>query len=108
MIAHVGEEGKRGCPLWDEGQVWGDLLSAGLELDVLDGDVVEGAVEVVDRAHDGGVEAVGEDLGTEEAVNPWQRKCLRCAGFLSWGPLVYNNLQHGFGAASLRRGRLAG
>ena len=46
--------------MWD-----GALLSPGLELDVLDGDVVEGEVEVVDRAHDGGVEAVGEDLGGE-------------------------------------------
>ena len=39
-----------------------DLLSPGLELDVLDGNVVDGEVEVVDGAHDGGVEAVGEDL----------------------------------------------
>ena len=36
-------------------------LSPGLELDVLDGDVVDGEVEVVDCTHDGGVEAVGDD-----------------------------------------------
>ena len=41
----------------------GGWLSPGLELDVLDGDGVEGELEVVDGAHDGGVEAVGEDLG---------------------------------------------
>ena len=34
------------------------LLSRGAELHVLDGDAVEGEVEVVDGAHDGGVEAV--------------------------------------------------
>ena len=47
--------------MWDEGQRWRGLLSPGLELDVLDGDAVEGELEVVDGAHDGGVEAVGEE-----------------------------------------------
>ena len=42
-----------------------DMLSLGLGLDVLDGDVVNGELEVVDGAHDGGVEAVGEHLGGE-------------------------------------------
>ena len=42
-----------------------DMLSLGLELDVLDGHIVAGELEVVDGAHDGGVEAVGEDLGGE-------------------------------------------
>jgi hypothetical protein len=37
------------------------LLSPGLELDVLDGDFVDGEVEVMDSAFDGGAEAVGED-----------------------------------------------
>ena len=41
------------------------LLSPGLELDVLDGGVVDGDVEVVNGAHDGGVQAVGEDFGGE-------------------------------------------
>ena len=43
----------------------GDLLAPGLELDVLDGDVVDAELEVVNGAHDGGVEAVSEDLGGE-------------------------------------------
>ena len=43
----------------------GDPLSLGPELDVLDGDVVDDEIEVADYAHDGGVEAVGEDLGGE-------------------------------------------
>ena len=37
------------------------LLSFGLELEILDGDVVDGEVEVVDGAFDGGVQAVRED-----------------------------------------------
>jgi len=41
------------------------LLSLGLELDVLDGDAIQGELEVVDGAHDGGLKAVGEDLGGE-------------------------------------------
>ena len=36
------------------------VLSPGLKLDVLDGDAVEGELEVVDGADDGGVETVGE------------------------------------------------
>ena len=40
----------------------GDPLSPGLELDVLHGNVVTRKLEVVDGAHDGGVEAVGEYL----------------------------------------------
>ena len=42
-----------------------DVLSVGLDLDVLDGDAIEGELEVVDGPHDGGVEAAGEDLGGE-------------------------------------------
>ena len=42
MIAQVEREVKAGCPLWDEGQLLGDVLSPGLELDVLDGDATEG------------------------------------------------------------------
>ena len=57
MIAQVAREVKLGCPLWD-----GGALSPGLELYVRGGDVVDGEVEVVDRAHDGGVEAVGSCL----------------------------------------------
>ncbi len=38
-------------------------LPPGLELGVVDGDVVTRKLEVVDGAHDGGVEAVGEHLG---------------------------------------------
>ena len=41
------------------------LLSAGPEPDVLDRDAVEGELEVVDGAHEGGVEAVGKHLGGE-------------------------------------------
>jgi hypothetical protein len=36
-----------------------------LELDILDGDIVHGELEVVDGAHDGGLEALREDLGCE-------------------------------------------
>ena len=43
-------------------------LSPGLELDVLDGDAVEGELEVVDGAHDGGVEAVGDDPGASNLL----------------------------------------
>ena len=49
-------EVKLGCPLWDERSGSRKLLSLGLELDVLDGDVVEGEMEVVHGAHDGGVD----------------------------------------------------
>ena len=38
------------------------LLSSGAELDVVDGNAVEGELEVVDGAHDGGVEPVSEHL----------------------------------------------
>ena len=65
MIAQVEREGKPGCPLWDVEPRLGGLLSPGLEPHVLDGNIVEGELEVVDGAHDGGVEAVGEDLGGE-------------------------------------------
>ena len=44
------------------------LLPPGLELDVLDGDVVDGEVEVVDCTHDGGVEAVGDDPGASNLL----------------------------------------
>jgi hypothetical protein len=40
-------------------------LPPGLKLDALDGDGFDGELEVVDGAHDGGVEAVGEDLDGE-------------------------------------------
>ena len=43
-------------------------LSPGAELDVVDRDVVEGELEVVDGAHDGGVEAVGEDPGASNLL----------------------------------------
>jgi hypothetical protein len=65
MIAQKEREGKRGCPLRDEDPQLTGMLPPGVELDVLDGDTVEGELEVVDSAHDGGVEAVGEDLGGE-------------------------------------------
>ena len=61
MIAQKEREGKPGCPLWDEDSRLRGVLSPGLELDVLDGDAVDRQLEVVDGAHDGGVEAVGED-----------------------------------------------
>jgi hypothetical protein len=41
-----------------------------VELDVVDGDFVECEVEVVDGAHDSGVEAVGEDFGCNEKSHP--------------------------------------
>ena len=46
----------------------GELLSPRVELDVLDGDAVEGEMEVVDSAHDGGVEAVGDDPGASNLL----------------------------------------
>ena len=58
MIAQKEREGKLGCPLWDEGLRLRVVLSPGVELDVVDGDAVVGELEVVDGAHDGGVEAV--------------------------------------------------
>ena len=45
-----------------------EVLSLGLELDVLDGDAVEGERKVVDGAHDGGVEAVGDDPGASNLL----------------------------------------
>ena len=42
MIAQIEREVKLGCPLWCGGLMLGELLSPGLELDVLDGDAVEG------------------------------------------------------------------
>ena len=68
MIAQKEREVKLGCPLWDGGLMLGELLSPGLELYVLDGDVVDGEVEVVDGAHDGGVEAVGDDPGASNLL----------------------------------------
>ena len=62
MIAQKDREVKLGCPLRHEGRRLRVELSFGLELDVLDGGAIEGEMEVVDGAHDGGVEAVGEDL----------------------------------------------
>ena len=44
------------------------LLPPGLELDVLEGDVGDGEVEVVDCTHDGGVEAVGDDPGASNLL----------------------------------------
>ena len=61
-------EVKPGCPLRDEGLRLRVVLSPGLELDVLDGDVVDGEVEVVDCTHDGGVEAVGDDPGASNLL----------------------------------------
>ena len=49
-------------------------LTPGLELDVPYGDVFDGEVEVVDGAHDGGVEAAGEDLGGERVRGPYGRE----------------------------------
>jgi hypothetical protein len=43
----------------------GRRLSPALELDILDGDVYDCGLEVVDGSFDGGVEALGEDLGGE-------------------------------------------
>jgi hypothetical protein len=63
MITQGHRQVKPGCPEWD-----GGALSPGLELDVLDGDDVDVEVEVVDGAHDGGVEAVGE--GTDHSWMP--------------------------------------
>ncbi len=57
--------------MWREMSSWvahcgtGGGLAPGLELGVVHGDVVDGRLEIVDGAHDGGVEAVGEDLGGE-------------------------------------------
>ena len=68
MIAQKEREGKLGCPLRDEGQPLGGLLSPGLELDVKDGDAVDRQLEVVDGAHDGGVEAVGDDPGASNLL----------------------------------------
>ena len=52
-------------PIVGRGQGWEGALSPGLALDVLEGDAVEGELEVVDGAHEGGVEAVGKHLGGE-------------------------------------------
>ena len=68
MIAQLEKDVKLGWPLWDGDQLSGDTLSPGLEQDVLDGDPVEGEVEVVDGAHDGGVEAVGDDPGASNLL----------------------------------------
>jgi hypothetical protein len=45
----VEREVKRGCHGW-EGEMGGDVLASGLELDVLDGDVVDREVEFVPEA----------------------------------------------------------
>ena len=61
------------------------LLSPGLELDVLDEDAINGELELVDDAHDGGVEAVGADLSGERiwALAPTSGTPLRC-GCRTW------------------------
>lgn len=65
------------------------LLSPGLELDVLDGDIVDGEVEVVDGAFDGGVEAAGEDLGQNEKGHPRSEQRL---GPIVLGKVIDQNL----------------
>ena len=55
-------------PIVGWGRAVGDVLSPGLELDVPDGDAVEGELEVVDGTHDGGVEAVGDDPGASNLL----------------------------------------
>ena len=68
MIAQVEREVKAGCPLWDEEPPLRGVLSPGLELDVLDCDAFHGELEVVDGAHDSGVEAAGDDPGASNLL----------------------------------------
>jgi hypothetical protein len=45
-----GMRSQAGCPWWEVGPGLSEVLSPGLELDVLDGDVVHGELEVADGA----------------------------------------------------------
>ena len=67
-VSSSGERWQAGLPTVGRGPALGVLLSPGVELDVLDGDVVDRQLEVVDGAHDGGVEAVGDDPGASNLL----------------------------------------
>lgn len=46
-------------------EVLGTLLPPGLELHIVNGDAVEGSLEITNGAHDRGAEVVREDVGRE-------------------------------------------
>ena len=63
-----GERRQARLPIVGRGLGVEGRLTPGLELDVPYGDVFDGEVEVVDGAHDGGVEAAGEDPGASNLL----------------------------------------